>query len=576
MLFLGKKIPYILFVLATLSISVSAQVLERQLNIQPGGNIEVVNRYGRVTAKAQPVGEDEPDIGMLNVPLSGGIPTTAIKVTGKANHVVITVEPTDNKQRIDINLFLPERTNIKVETLAGAVEIAGNFAAIDVKTDTGTVAVDVPDDDLRYHFVWTESKPRYLADFEIAEVKEMAAGRFEVKGVRRNGEVQSPKPEKTKNQKSKIKDRRSVTLNFWTSRGILLLNVPPSEVMSDLRVRPLTEAAKGIIRSGDSLLTDAIRRASPKYFGDYARTLPPFQKQPRFAVKQLRLESVGAVVKKALVRVTDSNDRAVAGLAATDFEVIENGTVREILSVERSTTPFNLVLLLDVSGSVEDNVNFIRKAARSFVETIDKNDRISIVTFNEDVKTLSKFTTDKGKLSESLDTFDAGGGTAYYDALAYTITDTLRSLKGDRTAVVVLTDGDDNRSFLAFASLLGSIQESGALIYPLYVPSGLIAAATVNSNVPIDPMRTKYMSLTAKSEGEGERLAKVSGGVYYPITQISQIQKAYEDIVVQMRSAYNITFRSEIAAGNSPRLKIKAKRENTFAVVTSVVGASQN
>ena len=232
------------------------------------------------------------------------------------------------------------------------------------------------------------------------------------------------------------------------------------------------------------------------------------KREPRFSARSAEIDVPNAAVKTALVRVTDLNNRAIAGLEAKDFEVLENGTEREIVSVEHSTAPFNLVLLLDVSGSVENYVNFIRKAARNFVDTVDKNDRVSIVIFNEDVKVLSKFTTDKGKLSESLDTFDAGGGTAYYDALAYTVADTLRPLKGERTAIVILTDGDDNRSFLAFDSLLGSIQESGALVYPLYVPSGLIALAAQNQNADIDPMRKKYMSLTAKSEGEGDKLAK--------------------------------------------------------------------
>jgi hypothetical protein len=106
------------------------------------------------------------------------------------------------------------------------------------------------------------------------------------------------------------------------------------------------------------------------------------------------------------------------------------------------------------------------------------------------------------------------------------------------------------------------------------VPSGLIALAASNPNVDLDPMRKKYMSLTAKSAGEGERLAKISGGVYYPITQIGQIQKAYEDIVTQMRAAYNITYRSNTSTdgdGASPRLKIRSKRENVFTSVTSVI-----
>jgi hypothetical protein len=135
---------------------------------------------------------------------------------------------------------------------------------------------------------------------------------------------------------------------------------------------------------------------------------------------------------------------------------------------------------------------------------------------------------------------------------------------------VVLTDGDDNRSFLAFDSLTGSIQESGALIYPLYVPSALIAASVQNPDADIDPVRKKYMSLSAKASGEGEELARVSGGVYYPISEISQIQKAYEDIVAQLRTAYNITYKSDPAV-NSARLRVKPRRENTFATVTSVI-----
>lgn len=271
-----------------------------------------------------------------------------------------------------------------------------------------------------------------------------------------------------------------------------------------------------------------------------------------------------------LVSVTDLYNRSIGDLGPKDFEVTENGEDREVMSVKPVTSPFNLVLLLDVSGSVDDYVNFIRKAARQFVETMGPQDRIAIVSFNEDVHVISRFTTDKAELSKSLDTFDAGGGTAYYDALAYVLADTLRPLRGDRTAIVVLTDGDDNRSFLSFDALKGTIQESGALIYPLYVPSSLIAASatTEGQNNSIDWLRRKYMGLTTKAEGEGEKLAKASGGVYYPITQLDQIQTAYDDIAKQLRTAYSVTFRSTSDVnGNATaqsRVRIKVKRENAF------------
>ncbi|MFT3744842.1 MAG: VWA domain-containing protein [Pyrinomonadaceae bacterium] len=548
-----------------------SQDFRRTLNFSEGSTVQITNKNGRVTVKTATSG-----FGLI-ASSNKGVSEAELKINGS----VIGVSA-DRLKRIDLTFTVPERTNLKVETLSGAIEVSGNFASIEAKSDTGTLAMDVPADDVRYQFQWTESRPRYLADFEIAAVKERSAGRFEIKGTYLKPKVEGtgkgkdeidPATGKTKAEDQKPK---TVSLDLTTARGIILLNVPPGEVLSDLRERPLTNAAKSIIRSGDSLLMEAIRRASPKYFGDYAKTLPPLRLEPSFAPKSDRAAGVNADLKTALVRVTDLKNRAIAGMTAKDFEVLENGTPREIVSVERSEAPFNLVLLLDVSGSVENYVNFIRKAARNFVDTVGPQDRVAIVIFNEDVKQLSTFTTDKGKLSASLDSFDAGGGTAYYDALAYTIADTLRPLKGERTAIVVLTDGDDNRSFLAFDSLTGSIQESGALIYPLYVPSGLIALAAQNMNADIDPLRKKYMSLTAKSEGEGEKLAQLSGGVYYPIGQIGQIQKAYEDIVLQMRSAYNITFRSAIdpsTTGGSPKLKIKTKRDNVFTTISAVTAA---
>ncbi|MEJ7625059.1 MAG: VWA domain-containing protein [Pyrinomonadaceae bacterium] len=576
-----KRLPAIFLLSLAVCPFLFGQASTREFKITAGGRLDISNKYGRVSVRVE---KSATNVSKLIATSAAALTESDVKVSASGSRALLTVEPSDKSRRIDITLTVPEHLHLKAETTEGSIEVGGNFASIEARTITGTIVTDIPADDIKYNLTWTESRPRFLADFDIAKVKEKAAGRFEIEGTyqaRARDEMQKParkqgrKPQPDNKETDTAEKPKTIALNLTTARGIILLNVPVNEVMSDLRERPLTEAARAIIRSGDSLLTEAIRRASPKYFGDYARTLPPVRLEPTFAVKTVAPDTKTSSVKTATVRVTDLANRSVAGLAAKDFEILENGITREIVSVTRSDAPFNLVLLLDVSGSIENYVNFVRKAARSFVDTVGERDRVAIVIFNEDVKKLSGFTTDKAKLSASLDTFDAGGGTAYYDALAYTIADTLRPLKGERTAIVILTDGDDNRSFLAFDSLAGSIQESGALIYPLYVPSALIAMAAQNTD--IDPLRKKYMSLTAKSEGEGDRLAKISGGVYYPITEITQIQRAYEDIVHQVRNAYDITYRSNtkpLAPGVSPKLKIRAKAENVFTTVTSVVAAN--
>ena len=593
-----KKLVFNLTLLSSLLlfsfVFTPAQTITRELKIGGGGIIRILNVTGRVEVIARP---EISTVG-LTATSSGSLAESELKVDAGSSIAIETL-PAGSNKRIDISLVVPERVRLKIETREGEIRVSGDVQSVEAKTDTGTISADVPTDDLEYDFFWTASRPRYLSDVELEKVKEKSGGKFELKGKYRsaeadtakNGEAEGngsePKPVETgtpetssagssKDEKKTKPRSKSVELAFTTARGIVLLNVPPSEVSSDLRERPLTNAAKSIIRSGDISLMDSIRRASPKYFGEYSRTLPPMRREPSLTSRTMQADVPGDTTKEAVVRVTDMYNRSIANLNESDFLVAENGVPRDIVSVRPHTAPVNLVLLLDVSGSVDNYVNFIRKAARAFIDTARAEDRIAVVLFNDDVKVLSGFSTNRGQLSESLDTFDAGGATAYYDAVAFTLADTLRPLRGERTAVVVLTDGDDNRSFLSFESLIGAIEESGALIYPLYVPSALIAAGESNNpDKALDPLRTRYMTLSARAEGEGERLAKVSGGVYYPISQLSQIQKAYDDIVMQIRTAYSVTFRSGFQADPnsrpSPRLRIRVNKPNVFVQVNSVI-----
>ncbi len=568
--------------------SANAQNFEKDFPIKSGGFVDVTNLFGKIRIEADETIEDKI---YLVVRSSKSLTEKDFTIKASEGKIHLEVNQQSAKTRIDLLVRVPQRLRVKAETEEGEVAIDGDFQSAEVLTDTGTISTNIPLENLKYSFWWTESRPRFLSDVQLEEVKEKSAGRFTISGklVNSNSETQRLKdaenrvedevstPEtESKNPKSKVKKPISnqISLNFSTARGIVLLNVSPTEVSSDLRERPLTEAARSIVRSGDSMLAEAIRRASPKYFGDYLKTLPPRRITPTLNDKPKDASYSTAKVKRVVARVMDVNNRAVSGLEKKDFTLTEKGIEREILSVEKVTAPFNLVLLLDVSGSIENYVSFIRKAARNFLNTMSPQDKISIIIFSEDVKQLTVFTTNRNQLSESLDTFDAGGGTAYYDAIGFTLVDVLKPFRGERTGIVILSDGDDNRSFLPFESLLGSIQESGALIYPLYVPTALAAAsASNNADDSLDPLRTRYMGLTSKAEAEGARLAQVSGGVYYPIRRIDELQKAYEDIVVQLRTAYTITYRSEsteVGDSASPRLRVKVNREGAFVNLGAV------
>jgi VWFA-related protein len=574
-------LPSVPRVVAQNSSQSTAQVYRKEIETGEKISVSVKSPSGRVSVTAS----DEQKKNVVIEASSAGatVNGTDVHVAGKGNTVEIEVRDRGDKDRVDLVVRIPARAKVKVETEAGSVDIVGNVESAAVSTNTGTIHADVPLDALKFDFSWTASRPRYLSDVELPKIKEKAAGVSRISGKLDakdpKGEDSSERDSNEKN--SSEKDSRKVErvqLDFVTQRGVVLLNVDPSMAPSDLRERPLTEAARAIVRSGDSQLIDAIRKVSPKLFGDFAKTLSPLEKSPTLSRRSAPGKFVSALSPQLLrfnASVTDRNGRAIGGMKESDFTVYENGVERQVTNVVPTSEPFNLVLLLDVSGSVEERIDFIRKAARDFLNTVSPQDRIAIISFRDDIQIISNFSTDRKMLSRQLDDIDAGGATALYDALGYVFADTLKRLRGERTAVVILSDGDDNKSFVPFPAILEAIIESGALIYPLYVPSGLIPETSVpKPEITIDPLRTRYLTLTTRAQEEGQKLAQVSGGVYYPIRHLAELQRAYDDVVVQLRTAYTITYASNSLPSANPRLRVRANREGAAVRLSPVVNVA--
>jgi len=584
----------------------SAQSYEREFSVGSKPSLTIKNRNGRVSVVTS---DDQKDKAVLQATSPGApVEPSDISISGGD----ISVRERRAADRIDLIVRVPARARVKVESESGMVDVVGDLAVADVSTNTGTIHADVPLDDVKFKFLWQASHPRFLSDVELPRVKEGHAGSFSISGTL------GPNAKKSKNKKKKGADKteasaggngestetasapsdgvanqdkdsksgddksqsdkdKLVQLNLTTQRGVILLNVDPSMAPNDLRERALTEAAKGIVRSGNVPLIDAIRKVSPRLFGDYAQTLPPPEQGPSLVTMQPPGQLATAVAPQLIkvnASVTDGNGRAIANMRLSDFAVYEDGAERKVVDVTPTTEPFNLILLLDVSGSVEERIDFIRKAARDFLRTASPQDRIAITSFRDDIQIISDFTTDRALLSKKLDDIDAGGATALYDALGYSLVDTLKPLRGERTAIVILSDGDDNKSFVPFPSILEATIESGALIYPLYVPSGLIPESSVpQPMITVDPMRTKYLTITTRAAEEGQKLADVSGGVFYSIKRLEDLQKAYNDVVAQLRTAYTITYSSEAGATHR-RLRVRANREGAYVRLSPAVSTS--
>src|SRR6185436_16096664 len=109
------------------------------------------------------------------------------------------------------------------------------------------------------------------------------------------------------------------------------------------------------------------------------------------------------LVALSLSVVDRGTNKGVVGLTQSDFKLFENGAEQRLLNFESSSAPFDLVLLIDLSGSTRDVVKLIRAAARRFVDAARPSDRIAIITFAGEARIVSELTSDRDLLHQRIE-----------------------------------------------------------------------------------------------------------------------------------------------------------------------------
>src|SRR5215216_3360353 len=167
------------------------------------------------------------------------------------------------------------------------------------------------------------------------------------------------------------------------------------------------------------------------------------------------------------VSVMDRDGRYVPNLQKEEFRIWEDGVEQEVAFFQSVDKPFSVVLMLDTSPSTQFRLEDIQDAAITFVNQLRSDDRVMVVSFNDDIKILSEFTTDRGKLRRAIQRSKTDDGTRLYDAVDMVINQQLGKIQG-RKAIVLFTDGVDTTSRRADSySNINDAQELDALIYPV-------------------------------------------------------------------------------------------------------------
>ena len=162
---------------------------------------------------------------------------------------------------------------------------------------------------------------------------------------------------------------------------------------------------------------------------------------------------------------------AIGGLYITDlrkdeFAITEDGVTHDIAFFGKVAAPFHVVLMLDTSASTRDKLRQIQQAAYTFVQQLQPADRVKVISFDNKVRDLNEFTSNRETLRTAINSTQSGEGTKVYDAFELAM-NTVRRING-RKAIVIFTDGMDWHSDSAtFDGTLRNLDEEGVIVYPI-------------------------------------------------------------------------------------------------------------
>ena len=288
------------------------------------------------------------------------------------------------------------------------------------------------------------------------------------------------------------------------------------------------------------------------------------------------------------IGVVDKQGRSVTSLTKNDFVIYEDGVKQSIQHFEPVDAPFSLVLMLDMSGSTVNFRQQLKLASQRFLDALAPDDRVAVVQFNKEVKSLTGFTADRLKTAYAIEIATGAGETHFYDALKYALKELEKEGKR-RKAIVVLTDGLDtnlrnaDRVTLSKAqtdqealdtikphastdlnNVLAAADRQGVTIYPLALPSG-------------DPKRLpmptpNIIGIYAAARARLQSLADRTGGRLNEINQLQYMAQLYREVAASLRTLYTVGYQP---AGERPRGKwheIKVEVAQTDLTVRSKPG----
>lgn len=217
--------------------------------------------------------------------------------------------------------------------------------------------------------------------------------------------------------------------------------------------------------------------------------------------------------------VTDKSGRFVRGLRENAFRIFEDGVEQPLTHFIGEDTARELVIAVDISGSMADAMPVCRQAVKGFLGALRPDDQVTLLAFNDNIFTLARRETDPAARLKAVDRLAPWGGTALHDVVLRGL-DLLDQKRG-RRALVVFSDGEDRSSHATEQDVERRVEVTNAPIYVIAQGRG-----------------TRERALKQGLD----RLADVSGGRSFYTDKIDELGGVFAEITEDLASQYLLAY----------------------------------
>jgi VWFA-related protein len=523
---------FCLLLLHTASLNAQGDQRGRRVDLPENGRVRVINRRGSIRVETW----NEEQVSVLSE-FDGPAPKVSpLLIQKTVEQLVLNVPAAParqrNMQRVNLVVRVPERAKTSVITNDGGVVIAGISRELNVLTRSGNISAEIPET--------SEADVRgvSLKGSATTSVKDASFG-VKLPGLT-TGDSEAQVFHVRLNGGQKAVELRTTSGN----------------------IRLTTTAGKEVSTVAENPRPRSQRNRAPELNSNPALPKPtgtPAPAQPEQVVDEDDIVRVDTQLVTMNVSVVERNtNRGVLNLKAKDFKLSENGQPQEIASFDSSNAPFNLILLIDLSGSTKEVVRLIREAALRFVSAARPADRIAVITFANTPVVVSSLTEDRELLRQRINAIEEPkGSTRLYDSLKFTLDEIAREAKGSRrNAIVLMSDGLDSTlpnvtgegSTIPYKELLDQVSEFDGVVYSLWLDTEYEA---------LSPQDVQPETVDVAHDRMKE-LADAGGGVFYEVEKLQDLAGAYEQVVADLGTVYSI--------GYKPRNNVRDGKWRTIRV----------